>query len=290
MSIEFFYNIMIFSSIYFIISSGFNLFLKIRSTIDFSYLAIVIFASYTSVILNNNYEIWLLLWAFISFLLTIPFTLLVLYFSKKLKDIYFAIGTFSIYMLAIEVVRNLEITWWALWISLSSQKLFFNLYLQNIAHFLTFVLIISVLVISFITYLNKTYLFKMLLGWWENELAIKSLSIKSDYYKFVLILITTFLASLWGTINAYYLSYIDPTSFWVLFLTPILMVSLLSFKHSSLYTFFISIFLIWFYELLRLVPIWDYIQIWYYREMIFTFMIMVIAYIVFRRDKVFREL
>ena len=250
----------------------------------------MIFTSYTWILFSNEFGYWIILSIFFSFLITLPFTFILIFLSKKLKDIYFSIWTFAIYILIYQLARNLEITGWTMWISIESQKLFFNIELLWIIDFLIFSLIITFLVIMLLLYIEKTYFFKILKWWWENEDSIKILWIKSSQYKASLIILTTFLASIWANMNSFYIWYIESNSFWITFLVPILLISIISYKYSSIYVFLTSIFVIWIYELLRLLPFWDYSQIWYFRELFFTFLIMIIAYIVFRNSKDFRDI
>jgi len=108
MSLEFILHISISAIIFTIIASGFKFFIKLKGSLDFSYIAILIFASYAGALVNIYREIGLLGSVGISFLAAIPFTFLILFLSSKLNDIYFTIGSFALYMLSYQLAYNLE--------------------------------------------------------------------------------------------------------------------------------------------------------------------------------------
>ncbi|USN58881.1 MAG: hypothetical protein H6767_02045 [Candidatus Peribacteria bacterium] len=110
MNLDFFTSIAIIALIFFILSSGFKFFLNLKQELDFSYIAIIIFGSYASVIINNTWQTGILASAGLAFLLAIIFTFFILYLSSKLSEVYFIIGTLSLYMISLHLARNLEIT------------------------------------------------------------------------------------------------------------------------------------------------------------------------------------
>ena len=112
MNSTFLLHILISWCIFYIIWTGAKMFLKLRWSMDFSYLAIVIFGAYSAALLNGELG-WTMQWAILwAFGISLPFTLLVLYLSKKLEGLYFTIGTLTFYILMYQLALNLEsITW-----------------------------------------------------------------------------------------------------------------------------------------------------------------------------------
>ena len=283
MSIEFFYHISILSIIFFIISSWFKFFLKIRSTLDLSYIWIIIFSTYLWFILNNNYETSLTVSVILAFIGSIPITFLLLFLSSKLNSVYFVIWTLAIYMIFLQIVKNTqELAWWIFWLSLKTQNLIWSYTIDSIESFFWIYLIISIIILIILFFIQKSFFFKILKWWWENELSLKSLWIKPNFYKLWMILLTTFLASLWWNLYWFYHMYIDPYTFWFVMVNIILIISLISYKFWNLWTLIISLLVIWFYEYIRFFKVVDISQIWYFREMVFWLVIMLTSFIVFK--------
>lgn len=291
MNIEFLYHISINAIIFYVICSGFKFFLKISSTIDFSYLWIVIFSAYFWFYLNINYGYWLLLSIFLSFLSCIPFMAFLLYISTRLKWVYFLIGTLSVYMLMLNLVANLEsFTWWVFGISLNTQHIWWNIWFNAIDSFFWWYLIVFFIISIFLFYIRKAFFYKILKWWGENESSLKCIWYKTLAYKFIMITITALLASIGWNLYGYYNAYIEPNSFWIIMLNMILIISLVSYKLDSIGTLLVSFLIIWTYEYIRFFKFVDPSLIWYLREMIFGCIVMWSVYIVFKYTKLGRQL
>lgn len=287
---QFVFHIIISAIIFTILASGFKFFIKLKWNLDFSYMAIVIFSSYTAALLNINFWIWIIVSIIISFILSIGFTWLVLALSKKLNDIYFSIGTLSVFMLVYQLAYNMEwVTWWALGLSWINRNLIWWIQLNNLNSFIIFAVIVIGIIIWGLVYFKKTYLYKTLIWWGEREILIKSLWVKIKTYKFIMILITTLLASLAGSIYTFYYLYIDPSSFRFGMLILILVIVFLSYKWNDRGTLIISLLVMFAYEYLRFFKIVDPSKIGYFREIIFGLIIIVVSFIIFRKTSFGRE-
>lgn len=287
---QFAFHIIIAAIIFTILASGFKFFIKLKWNLDFSYMAIVIFSSYIWALLNIHFWIWILLCILISFIVSIAFTFLVLFLSSKLNDVYFSIWTLSLYILVYQLAYNLEpITWWALWLSGIDRNLIWWIQLSSLPSFLIFAGILIILLIGCLVYFKKTYFYKTLIWRWERDILVKSLWIKINKYKLVMILITTLLASLAGNLYTFYYLYIDPSSFrfWMLILT--LVIVFVSYKRNDRWTLIVSLFIMFAYEYLRFFKIVDPSKIGYFREMIFWLIIVVVSFLVFRKTNFGRE-
>ena len=253
-------------------------------------MAIVIFSSYLSALLNINFGIWIIMAIVISFLVSIGFTFFVLFLSKRLNDVYFTIGTLSLYVLVYQLAYNMEsITWWALWLSLTNRNLIWSVSVSSLNSFLIFGGTLISLVILWLVYFKKTYFYKTLMWWGEKDLVIKSLWVKIDIYKFGMILITTLLASLAWWLYSFYYLYIDPSTFWFTMLVPILVIVFLSYKRNDWWTLIVSLLVMFAYEYLRFFKIVEPSKIWYFREMMFWLIIVVVSFVVFRKTNFGRE-
>lgn len=291
MNIEFFYHISILSIIFFIICSWFKFFLKIRLTLDLSYIWIIIFSTYLWFILNNHYWTSLLTSILLSFICSIPITFLLLFLSSKLNWAYFVIWTLSIYMIFLQIVKNTEeLTWWIFWLSLNKQNIIWNNIVDWMQEFFWIYLTITLIILILLYYIKKSFFYKILKWWWENELSLKTLWVNSILYKFWMILLTTFLAVLWWNLYWLYHMYIEPNSFWFTMLDMVLIISLISYKLTNTWTLIVSFLVIWLYEYIRFFKIVEVSQIWYFREIIFWLIIMITSFVIFKLTKFWREI
>ncbi len=291
MNLEFFVHVMIMSTIFFVISTGFKFFLKIKSTLDLSYMAIIIFSTYVWFYLNINFEFGIIFSVIASFLFSIPITFLVLFLSSRLDDIYFIIWTFSIYLIFVEFARNFEsITWGVFWISLRTQKVFGEYIISGIGDFFIFSFIVSLCVIIVLFFIRKSFFYTILLWWWENSLSLKSLWVKTNIYRFSMILLTTLLAALWWNLYGFYFMYIDPSSFWLIMLDTIIIITFLSYRFNNLVTLLVSFLVISLNEFLRFFKFVDASKMWYFREIIFSLFVIFISFYVFKYTKFWREI
>jgi len=287
---QFVIHIIISAIIFALLASGFKFFIKLKWNLDFSYMAIVIFSSYLSALLNIHFGIWIIMAIVISFLVSIGFTFLVLFLSKRLNDVYFTIGTLSLYVLVYQLAYNMEsITWWALGLSLTNRTLIWWISVSTLNSFLVFGGVLIALIIWWLVYFKKTYFYKTLMWWGEREFVVKSLWVKIDIYKFGMILVTTLLASLAWWLYAFYYLYIDPSTFWFTMLVPVLVIVFLSYKRNDWWTLIISLLVMFAYEYLRFFKIVEPSKIWYFREMMFWLIIVVVSFIVFRKTNFGRE-
>lgn len=287
---QFAIHIIISAIIFTLLASGFKFFIKLKWNLDFSYMAIVIFSSYLSALLNIHYWIWILLAVLISFLISIWFTFLVLFLSSKLNDVYFTIWTLTLYILVYQLAYNMEwITWWALGLSGIDRNLVGWIQLSSLPLFLLFAGILIVLVIWWLVYFKKTYFYKTLMWWGERAAIVKSLWVKINIYKFVMILITTLLASLAGTLYTFYYLYIDPSTFRFSMLVLTLVIVFLSYKWNDRWTLIVSLLIMFSYEYLRFFKLVEPSKIGYFREMIFWLIIVVVSFVVFRKTSFGRE-
>jgi len=290
MNLSFIYHILISAIIFYILVSGFKFFLKLRGTMDFSYLAIVIFGTYLWAILNIKFGIWILWAMWLSFLISMIFTFLVLFLSSKLDDVYFSIWTLTVYILAYQLALNMDwVTWWAFGMSGMTQNIIWNISLYGLSEFLIFILIFVFFIIVILLFIKRTYFYKILQWRGEHETVIKTLGIKIHTYKFFMIALTTLLAVVWWNLFWFYYLYIDPGSFRLTLLTLLVVIAFVSYKFNDLWTVLISVIVLFVYEYLRFFKIVDPSKIWYFREIIFAIVIMIVSFFIFRKVKFGRD-
>lgn len=287
---DFIVHILNFALIFSILAYGFRFFIKIKWNCDFSYIAIVIFSSYLCSILNTKFWIGMFGAFLLSLIWSIPFTLLIFQLSKRLDDFYFSIGTFALYILIYQLAYNLDsITNWAYWIANVKRILFWNTLNIWIQQYLLIMWIISIIVFLLLYLFKNSSIYKTFIWWWESELVTKSLWISSNKSKFYIICLTAILATLAWCCYTFYYCYVSPWTFWISTLILILSIVFLSFKYSELGVIIVSILMLTLYEWLRFLKLVDPGQIWYLREIVFSLLIIIIAFISFNKINFWRE-
>jgi branched-chain amino acid transport system permease protein len=231
---QFFIHILISAVIFTFLASGFKLFINLKGNLDFSYMAIVIFSSYVCALLNLHFGFGMLASVAVSFFFSLVFTFFVLFLSGKLNEMYFMMGTFALYVLVYQLAFNREgVTGGALGLSGIQRMLTENIFINQLSTFLRIAGGCVVLLTAFLRYVKKTSFYKILIARAERELVIKALGVNVSRYKFGLILLSTFLASLAGMFYTFYYLYIDPSSFRFSTLILALVIVFLSYKWND---------------------------------------------------------
>lgn len=200
-------HIWILACIMYVMTSGFRIYLRLRGTADFSYIALVIFGTYSiAILLGRGYSLGVSF--VISFFLALCFCFLLLRIITRLNSIYFNIGTFALYILVSYIAANLDITKGAFGMSITS-------ILHNTNVTIVIYTMLALLVMVDINYFRKTLLHTMLAGWGEFRTATKSLGIRETFPILCLITITTAMALISGTMYIEYYSYVSPATFWI---------------------------------------------------------------------------
>jgi ABC-type branched-subunit amino acid transport system permease subunit len=290
MQINFLYHIIISWSIFYLLTAGAKIYLKLRWSFDFSYLGIVIFGSYAWVLANIHREMWMLVSFIFACVVSLVFTFFVLYLSSKLTWLYFTIGTLALYMLFYQAAYNLEfITWWAFGLTGMSKTLVWWFWIEWLLWYMFYAAVCTICVIGMLLYIKRTYLYTILQAWGEREVVVKSLWVSIVRYKLFMILLTTFLAVLWWNLYSFYFGFIDPNSFWLPMLILVLVIVFGSYKFNEIWTYMFSIWVIALYEWLRFFKFVDPWQIWYVREVIFALIILGTSFRVFRTTSFWRQ-
>lgn len=290
MTLPFLYHLLITTIIFYIIATWFKFFLKLRLTIDFSYVAIVIFASYVTALLNIHLGWWMLSTIGIGWIGTIVFTLLILFLSRRLSQVYFIVGTLALYMFFFQISLNREsVTSGTFWLSGIQRILVGDIKILGLENFLIVAALIWAIVLIGLAYFKRTYLFALLKWWGENDTVLKVLGVKVSLYTLIMILITSLCAVVGANLYTFYYMYIDPWSFWLSLLVLVLVISFISYKWGELRTFITALFVIFGYEYLRFFKVVDPSKLGYLREMIFALIIMITAFITFRKTSFGRD-
>lgn len=284
MSWQFLIHIIISSCIFALMASGFRFFVKLKGTIDFSYLGLIIFGTYATVLLHLHLGRGMLLSMSVAFVLSLFFTIFILFLSGRLQDIYFAAGTLAFYLLINQLSYNLDnVTWGSLGLSGIQRIVLADWSVGSLEGYFALMVVVVACVMALLFVFTRSYVYTMLQAWWENILIVRSLGIRIHYIKLILIVLTTFLAVLGGWLYAFYYQFIDPGAFWIGLVVLLLAIVFLSYNMSYIGLFGVSFVLTLVYEYLRFFKIFDAGSIGYIREWLFALIVMIAARIVFRR-------
>lgn len=290
MSVQFLLHILVSACIFALMASGFRFFIKLKGTIDFSYIGLIIFGTYTTVLLHIHLGWGMLLATFVAFCLSLLFTVLILALSARLQDIYFAIGTLAFYLLVNQLANNMDtVTGGALGLSDIHRMIWTGRTIQSLEWYFVLMLSIVAIIICLLLFFVRSYLYRLLQARGENIVVVRSLGINVNYIKIALIVFTTFLAVIGGSLYAFYYQFIDPKAFWIGLVTLLLAISFLSYNMSYIWVFGVSLLLTFVYEYLRFFKVLDVGSIGYVREWLFALMVMISARVIFRRGSFHRN-
>lgn len=215
---EYLLHILILIGIYIILAISLNLISGYTGLISIAHAAFYGVGAYVAALLalnfGSNFFINLILAMILAGILggvvAIP--------SLRIHDDYFAIATFAFQIIVYSVMNN--------WVSLTKgplglpgipQPLIFGIKVSSHQNFL-------ILVASFFAFL--TYLFarrlvnspfgRVLRGIREDEIFVQSLGKNVIKYKILIFVIGASLAAVAGSLYAYYITFIDPTSFTIM--------------------------------------------------------------------------
>lgn len=286
---QFVLHILTTAFIFSLLASWFRFFIKLKWSCDFSYMAIVIFASYICALLNTKFWFWFLWSLWISFIASIPFTFVIFLLSKRLNAFYFSIWTITLYILAYQLAYNLKITNWPFWILWITKNIIWNIEINSLVWFLVFMILVVIIVFTILFLFKKSILYKSLVARWEKEIPLKSLWISVSIRKILIILLTVVLASIAWACYTFYYWYIDPSSFWFSMLILVLTIVFLSYKYNEFWVMLFSLWIMFFYEWLRFVKFVPPWKIWYIREILFALVMIIVAFITFKKINFWRE-
>lgn len=211
---EYIIHLLILISIYLILAQGFNLVFGLGLLFNLSHVASYALGAYTTALLSVDYTLPWYLTLPASMLIAGLFALLIGAISIRLTNDYFAIGTLAFSSVVSALLINWKsITRGVLGIpgiprpEISSFDLYTN---TNFALF-SWSLAILCLVVFYLIF--RSPLARALKSQSQNELAAQSLGQHTSRTRLIAFIISSLSAGLAGGLFAYYMSYIDPSSF-----------------------------------------------------------------------------
>lgn len=154
----------------------------------------------------------------IIILLTIPLTIIsgipVIYFSIRLRDLYFVLATLAWQILVFAILYN--------WVSVTNGPFgiagipkpeLIGIQFKTPSDFAILSSTVTFIILVFFHLLNKTHMLRLFQGVRDDELVLITLGKKPGKYKSFSIIIACGVTGIAGALFATYYTYIDPTSF-----------------------------------------------------------------------------
>jgi len=213
-------HLLILIGIYFLVAISLNLVMGYSGLLNLGHIAFFGIGAYTSALLTLN-GIPFLISFLISGIIASIFGIILIYGTRKIKGDYFALVTLGFSFVIYSLLINLNFTRGPLGISAIPKPEIFGIILSSGLSYFIFVFIICILSLLFIRKVLKSPVGKMFEALRENELYLRVLGKDSLKLKYYSMGIGAFFAGLAGSLFAHYLSYINPSNFYI---TPLILI------------------------------------------------------------------
>jgi branched-chain amino acid transport system permease protein len=208
-------NIGILIGIYIILGVGLNLVLGFTGLINLGHIALFGLGAYTSAILSKAGTPFLISFLVAGFIGAVAGFILI-FATRKLKGDYFALATLGFAFVVGSLMLNLKgITRGPLGIPGISKPSFFGFVINtNLSYFLlvSFVCIVCIYIAYKIT---ESPFGKLLHAVRNDELGLRVLGKNTFKIKSKIMIVSGFMAGIAGSLFAHYISYIEPSSFFI---------------------------------------------------------------------------
>ena len=214
MSTEYLTNIAIQISIYLILAQSLNLTFGKGKLLNLAHIAAFALGSYTTAILSTTYNFNVVSCLICSALISGLIAILIGGISLRLSRDYFAIGSIAFAAIIQSLLINWkELTHGTLGISGIPRPAFWEIDFYNNVNFLIFTSLCSICCLLILRLIFSSRIGRSLVALAEFEQAAISLGINNSEVKNIAFLISSAFAGIAGSLFAYYLNFIDPSSF-----------------------------------------------------------------------------
>lgn len=209
-------HIIILINIYVIAGITLNLLAGYTGLISISHAAFYGIGAYTAALLSLNYHFnfipaiaaAIIVSALIGFIIGFP--------SLRIKDDFFVIATFGFQVIVFSIMNNwMELTNGPLGLPGIPQPSFWGFEINSHISFLILTFTIAVIVYLICRRIVNSPFGIVLRAIREDEIFAQSLGKNISSYKIIIFSVSAGLVSIGGALYAYYITYIDPTSFTV---------------------------------------------------------------------------
>ncbi|MBL7661749.1 branched-chain amino acid ABC transporter permease [bacterium] len=211
---EYYIHLGILCSIYLILAASYNISFGLARMLNLAHIAFWALGAYGTALLAVNYNLGPLPCMIVSMILPAILSLLVGAISLRLSGDYFAIGTLAFH----SIVAALLINWKSLTRGvlgipgIPRPELFGINFYENI-NFLYLALVFVFLSLTIVYFVFKSPLALTLRALGENESAALALGKNAKHARIICFVISSIFAGIAGSLYAYYINYIDPSSF-----------------------------------------------------------------------------
>lgn len=211
---NYFIHIVIVFEIYLILALAMNLLAGYSGLLSFAQSAFYGISAYISAILMMKFGLHFIIVLPLTIIFNIVLSLPVIYFSIRLRNLYFALATLSWQIIVFAILYN--------WVSLTNGPFgiagipkpeIFGFTFLSLTDFAYLSSVLASAVLLFFIVFNKTHLVRLLQGLRDDQFVLMSSGKKPAYYKILAVVIATGITSISGVIFAAYYTFIDPTSF-----------------------------------------------------------------------------
>ena len=247
-------HLLIIISIYTILSQSLSLVAGYSGQISLAHAGFYGIGAYTAALMAVNYGTPAILNMLIALLISGIVAYIVAKVAVKTVDDYYVVITLGIQVVIYSIMNNWQdVTNGPLGISGIPTISFFGIPLESKWAFLSVSIFITGLVWFILDNITKSPFGRVLRALSEDEIYTDSLGKNVGNAKVVSFVISGMLASLGGVLYAYYISYIDPTSFTLDESIFILSIVIIGGMRNLLGIFLATVFLVLLPELLRFV-------------------------------------
>lgn len=211
---EYLLHILILIFIYSIVGISLNLVAGYTGLISLSHAGFYGIGAYTAALLSLNFGVSLLLTIPAAIVVAALFGLLIGWPSLRIRDDLFVITTFGFQIILFQIMNNwMELTNGPLGLPGIPQPDMFGYRISSHIDFLVLSVILAALVYLVARRLANSPLGNVLRAIREDELLAQSFGKNVSFYKILVFSVSAGLSAIGGVIYAYYITFIDPTSF-----------------------------------------------------------------------------
>ena len=238
----YFIHLLILIGIYSILAVSLNLVLGYTGLLNLGHIAFFGIGAYTSALLTMKGVPFIFSFLLAGLVASVFGYLLVLA-TKRLKGDYLALATLGFSFVVYSLFLNLEFTRGPLGIPGIPKPSLFGFAINSNFQYFLFVLVVAVISIYLIKKIVDSPFGRLLQATRDNELKLKTLGKNTGNLKIKAMMISAFFAGLAGSLYAHYITYIDPSSFYladiILILVIVIVGGLASIEGSIFATFFL---------------------------------------------------
>lgn len=213
---EYLLHILILIFIYCIVGISLNLVAGYTGLISIAHAGFYGIGAYTAALLSLNFGINFLIAIPLAVLVSVIFGFLIGFPSLRIRDDMFVITTFGFQIILFQIMNNwIELTHGPLGLPGIPQPALFGYKFTSHIDFLILTIVFALLVYFIANRAVKSPFGSVLRGIREDEIFAQALGKNVNLYKVLIFSVAAGLVAIAGALYAYYITFIDPTSFTV---------------------------------------------------------------------------